>query len=230
MTTQRARIVAVVILAAVLVVAAALLLRPGDGHDPAANTSTPSPGPAATASATGPPVILPGRPGEPAVTRPGDEVRDDSPPPYNSLDVWFIRMMIPHHAQALEMAALAPARTDNRQIRAVAGRIQVAQEPEIGVMRAWLQARDLPSDAPDHDHGTMRGMQSPETMQRLAAAHGAEFDRLFVQMMTDHHQGAVEMATNLLQVGADPSLQELANNIAAEQSVEINRMRELTAA
>jgi uncharacterized protein (DUF305 family) len=230
MTTQRARIVAVVILAAALVVAAALLLWPGDGHDPAASTSTPNPGPAATASATGPPVIVPGRPGEPAVTRPADEVPDDSPPPYNSLDVWFIRMMIPHHAQALEMAALAPARTDNRQIRAVANRIRVAQEPEIGVMRAWLQARDLPPDVPDHDHGTMRGMQSPEAMQRLAAAHGPEFDRLFVQMMTDHHQGAVEMATNLLQVGADPSLQELANNIAAEQSVEINRMRELTAA
>jgi uncharacterized protein (DUF305 family) len=138
-------------------------------------------------------------------------------------------MMIPHHAQALEMAALAPTRTDNPQIRAVAARIRVSQEPEIGVMRAWLQARDLPPDVPGHDHGAMPGMQSPEEIQRLAAARGAEFDRLFVQMMTDHHQGSVEMATNLLKVGVDPSLSELANNVATEQSVEINRMRELIA-
>jgi uncharacterized protein (DUF305 family) len=225
MTPQRARILAVVTCAAALVIAAALLLRPDARPSRQAGTATPTASAGATTSV--PPVIVPGRPGEPAATRPAADVRDASLPPYNSLDVWFIRMMIPHHQQALEMAALAPGRTDTRQVRAVADRISVAQEPEIAVMRAWLQARNLPPDVPGHDHGTMRGMQSPEEMQRLAAARAAEFDRLFVQMMTEHHQGAVEMATDLLRVGADHSLQELANNIAVEQSVEINRMSEL---
>ena len=75
----------------------------------------------------------------------------------------------------------------------------------------------------------MRGMQSPAAMRLLADARGAEFDRLFVQMMSDHHAGAVEMSTNLLKVGAEPLLQEFANSVAVEQNVEINRMRDLLA-
>jgi uncharacterized protein (DUF305 family) len=75
----------------------------------------------------------------------------------------------------------------------------------------------------------MPGMQSPAEIQRLTAARGADFDRLFVQMMTEHHEGAVEMATNLAKTGADPSVSELANSIAHEQSAEIDRMRELSA-
>ncbi|HEX5995303.1 MAG TPA: DUF305 domain-containing protein [Jiangellales bacterium] len=230
MTPRHARILAVVISATVLVVAAVLLLRPDGRSDPAASTATPTASSAATPTPDAPPVIVPGRPGEPATTRAASDVRDASPPPYNSLDVWFVRMMIPHHAQALQMAELAPTRTDTPQILAVADRIRVAQAPEIGVMRAWLQARHLPQDVSGHDHGTMRGMQSPEEIQRLTAARGADFDRLFVQMMTEHHQGAVIMATDLLKVGSDPSLSELATNIAHEQAVEINRMRELSPA
>jgi uncharacterized protein (DUF305 family) len=230
MTPRRARILAVVTFTAVLVVAAALLFRPDGGSDPAASRPTPTASSAATPTADAPPVIVPGRPGEPAATRDASDVRDVSPPPYNSLDVSFVRMMIPHHAQAVQMAALAPDRTDSPQIRAVADRIRVAQEPEIGFMRSWLQARQLPPDASGHDHGTMPGMQSPDEIQRLTGARGADFDRLFVQMMTEHHQGAVEMATNLLKVGSDLSLSELATSIAHEQAVEINRMRELSPA
>ena len=72
-------------------------------------------------------------------------------------------------------------------------------------------------------------MQSPEAMRRLAAARGADFDRLFVQMMAEHHQGAVAMATDLLKVGADLTMSEFANSVATEQGVEITRMRELLA-
>jgi uncharacterized protein (DUF305 family) len=226
MTPRRARILAVVTLAAVLVVAAVLLLHPDGRSDPTASTATAS----ASPSADVPPVIVPGRPGEPAATKAAADVRNASPPPYNSLDVWFVRMMIPHHAQALQMASLAPSRADSPQIRAVAERIRVAQAPEIDVMRAWLQARNLPQDVAGHDHGTMRGMQSPEEMQQLTVARGADFDRLFVQMMTEHHQGAVVMATDLLKVGQDLSLNELANSIGHEQAVEIDRMRELNPA
>jgi uncharacterized protein (DUF305 family) len=176
-----------------------------------------------------PPVIVPGRPGEPAATRPGQEVRNAEPPRYNSLDVWFVRMMIPHHQQAVEMAALAPDRAADPRVRAVADRIRAAQGPEIGVLRGWLGTRGLPAEVPGHDHGTMRGMQSPEAIRQLAATRGAEFDRRFVRMMTEHHQGAVAMATDLLSVGADQTMQEFANAVATEQSAEIARMHDLLA-
>ncbi|MFI7576675.1 DUF305 domain-containing protein [Micromonospora sp. NPDC049497] len=223
--TARGRwtLIAVTLTALVLTVVV-VLLRPDDG--PAQHTART---PDASAAADGPPVIVPGRPGESAQVRPAEEVRATATPPHNSMDTWFVRMMIPHHEQALEMAALAPDRAADPRVRSLAERIRAGQGPEIDVLRAWLQARGLPAEAAGHDHGTMRGMQSPEAVRRLADARGAEFDRLFVRMMTDHHAGAVEMATNLLKVGAEPVLLEFANSIAVEQNVEINRMRELTA-
>ncbi|MGC5019111.1 DUF305 domain-containing protein [Micromonospora sp. DT47] len=223
--TVRGRWALIAVTLTVLVLAVtALLLRPGDRP----SASTPS---AADASATadGPPVIVPGRPGESAQVRPAQEVRATATPPHNSMDTWFVRMMIPHHAQALEMAVLAPQRAADPRIKALAERIRASQAPEIDYMRSWLQARGLSADEAGHDHGTMRGMQSPEAMRRLADARGAEFDRLFVQLMSDHHAGAVEMATNLLKVGAEPMLLEFANSVAVEQNVEISRMRELLA-
>ncbi|MEV0807683.1 DUF305 domain-containing protein [Micromonospora sp. NPDC050200] len=226
MTARRGRTLLVVTLAAAVLVVLALALRPADRPAPMAvgSTGTASPAPPA---ADGPAVIVPGRPGESAVARPAGEVRDTASPRYNSLDVWFVRMMIPHHQQALEMAELAEGRAGSPQVKAVADRIRGAQGPEIGMMRGWLSARGLPTEVPGHDHGAMRGMQSPEAIRRLADARGAEFDRLFVQMMTAHHQGAVTMATDLLSVGADQQLNEFANSVATEQSVEIGRMREL---
>ncbi|GAB3179329.1 uncharacterized protein (DUF305 family) [Micromonospora palomenae] len=226
MTALRGRTLLVVTVAAVVLVALGLALRPTDRPAPVAvgSTGVASPTPAPT---DGPSVIVPGRPGESAVARPAAEVRDTASPSYNSLDVWFVRMMIPHHEQALEMAELAEGRAASPQIRAVADRIRGTQRPEIGMMRGWLSARGLPAEVPGHDHGTMRGMQSPEAIRRLADARGADFDRLFVQLMTAHHQGAVTMATDLLKVGVDQQLDEFANSVATEQSVEIDRMREL---
>ncbi|MFE9693569.1 DUF305 domain-containing protein [Micromonospora sp. NPDC005806] len=225
MTGQRGRVLIVVTVVVLALGALGLTLWHQPDRPDAVRAAGSSPSPTVEA----PPVIVPGRPGEPAVTRPAQEVRDTSTPRYNSLDVWFVRMMIPHHQQAVEMAALAPDRAADPRIRAVADRIQAAQQPEIGVLRAWLAARGLPAEVPGHDHGTMRGMQSPEAMRQLAAARGADFDRLFVRMMTEHHEGAVVMATDLLKVGVDQTMQEFANSVAAEQSVEITRMRELTA-
>jgi uncharacterized protein (DUF305 family) len=172
-------------------------------------------------------VIVPGRPGESASVRPAEEVREGGVPRYNTSDAWFVRMMIPHHTQALEMAALAGERAADPRIRAMADRIRASQTPEIQVMRAWLAARRLSPDEAGHDHGTMRGMQPPEALARLAAARGADFDRLFVTMMSAHHRGAVEMATTVLRSGQDLTIEELASSVAAEQAVEIDRMREL---
>ncbi|SCL33252.1 Uncharacterized conserved protein, DUF305 family [Micromonospora rhizosphaerae] len=228
MTGRRGRVLIAVTVAALLLAALGLTLRSRAGAPSTVARTAGGSGAGPSPSADAPPVIVPGRPGESAAVRPAQEVRDGSPPRYNSLDVWFVRMMIPHHQQALEMAALAPDRAADPRVRAVADRIRAAQAPEVGMMRAWLDARGLPAAVPGHDHGTMRGMQSPEAMRRLADARGADFDRLFVRMMTEHHQGAVTMATDLLKVGVDQALSEFANSVATEQTVEINRLRELT--
>ncbi|RZU76420.1 uncharacterized protein (DUF305 family) [Micromonospora kangleipakensis] len=229
MTNRRARTLAIVTLALALPVVILIVVRFG-GSGSARPVSAPATAaPAGTPAPTGPAVIVPGRPGESAAVRAAEEIGDVAPAPHNSMDVWFVRMMIPHHAQALEMAALAPDRAADPDVRALADRIRASQGPEIDMMRGWLQNRGLSPEVAGHDHGTMRGMQSPEAMRQLAAARGAEFDRLFVRMMTEHHQGAVEMATNLLKVGSDLTLSEFANSVATEQAVEINRMHELLA-
>ncbi|WP_446215406.1 DUF305 domain-containing protein [Micromonospora sp. IBHARD004] len=229
MTNRRARTLAIVTLALALPVVILIVVRFG-GSGSARPVSAPATAaPAGTPAPTGPAVIVPGRPGESAAVRAAEEIGDVAPAPHNSMDVWFVRMMIPHHAQALEMAALAPDRAADPDVRALADRIRASQGPEIDMMRGWLQNRGLSLEVAGHDHGTMRGMQSPEAMRQLAAARGAEFDRLFVRMMTEHHQGAVEMATNLLKVGSDLTLSEFANSVATEQAVEINRMHELLA-
>ncbi|MEU0155202.1 DUF305 domain-containing protein [Micromonospora fulviviridis] len=227
MTGRQGRVWLAVTALVVLLVGAGVALA-GPGDDTAAAPASPS----ATGSAPpvdAPPVVVPGRPGEPAATRAAQEVRDAAPPRYNGLDVWYVRMMIPHHQQAVEMATLAPDRAADPRVRAVADRIRAAQGPEIGVLRGWLDTRGLDAQVPGHDHGAMRGMQSAEAMRQLAAARGADFDRLFVRMMTAHHEGAVVMSTDLLKVGADQTLQEFANGVASEQSAEIARLRELIA-
>jgi uncharacterized protein (DUF305 family) len=185
-----------------------------------------------TATGTSPPpvpVIVPGRPGESASTVPSDQITGPAGSPFNSLDTWFVRMMIPHHRQALEMAALAPSRAKNPQLRAVAERITVAQRPEVEVLRAWLRERELPeeTDEAGHDHGAMRGMQPPEAIRALSGLSGDAFDKMFVDMMVAHHEGAVAMCTDVLKVGADARIGELASGIAAEQQAEIGRMRDI---
>ncbi|MDG4810206.1 DUF305 domain-containing protein [Micromonospora sp. WMMD1120] len=232
MTERRARTLAFVTLALVLPLVAIIVIRSGD--DAGTDAARPVSAPAAASPTVSPvptdlTVIAPGRPGESASTRAAHEVRDAGPAPHNAMDVWFVRMMIPHHAQALAMAELAPDRAADPDVRALAERIRASQGPEMGLMRGWLQTRGLPAEAPGHDHGTMRGMQSAEAMRQLATTRGAEFDRLFVQMMTAHHEGAIALATDLLTVGSDLTLNEFANSVATEQSVEIDRMREVLA-
>ncbi|SCF43911.1 Uncharacterized conserved protein, DUF305 family [Micromonospora matsumotoense] len=225
MTGRRGRTLLAVTVAAVVLLAVVLALRPDGGSTPAAAGRTAAPTP--TLPADAPAVIVPGRPGEPAATRPAQDVRDTGAPRYNTLDVWFVRMMIPHHQQALQLAALAPDRAVSAQVKAIAARIRGAQGPEVGLLRGWLDARGLAAEEPGHDHGRMPGMQSPEAVRQLTAARGVAFDRLFVQLMTAHHEGAVTMATQLLSAGVDQQLNEFANAVATEQTVEIARLREL---
>ena len=187
-----------------------------------------------TPSATGSPVrvIVPGRPGESASVVPADELPAPDGVGFNPADVHFVRMMIPHHRQAVELAGLAPTRARNPQVKAIADRIVVAQGPEISVLRAWLAARgqgESPAaggHADGHPDG-QHGMVSAPSVAALAAAGGERFDRMFVDLMSAHHQGAIKMCTDVLAAGADERLRELATNIAAEQQIEIARMREL---
>jgi uncharacterized protein (DUF305 family) len=218
MTRQRSLLLAAVAAAAVLgVVVAARLPGPADAPRPAA----------ASASAAPVRVVVPGRPGESSTVTDSDHVRAPDGSTYNTLDAAFVRMMVPHHEQALAMADLAPGRAADSRVAAFAERIRAAQAPEILRLRAWLQARGLPPAENGHAHATMPGMQDDASMAALAAGRGADFDRRFVTMMTAHHRGALEMTDGVLAGGTDQEIAELANEMAVEQGSEIRRLADL---
>ena len=148
---------------------------------------------------------------------------------FNDADVTFAQGMIPHHSQAIDMAALAADRTDNPAILDLATRIQGAQDPEIEMMQGWLQTwghDEMATDMEGMDHD-MSGMMTDDDMTALEAASGPEFDRLFAEMMIEHHQGAIDMAQTVMDDGADPDVRNLAQAIIATQSAEITEMQNL---
>lgn len=212
-----------------LVSAAAIVLAAGGAAvaargDDARSAAAPRP-----AASSAPPVrvVVPGKPGESARVTDSDQVRAPDGSTYNTIDVAFVQMMIAHHTQAIEMAALAPDRAGGTTLRALAARISAAQGPEISWLKRWLEERGQPASDPQHDHGTMPGMQTPADLSALAAARGRDFDRRFVAMMTAHHQGAIRMAGDVLTGGSDELLRETANEMAVEQGSEIRRMQQL---
>ena len=174
------------------------------------------------------PVLVPGSPGEePDVVAPGEQGAMPNPDLYSDADVEFVTAMVPHHAQALEMAELAPDRDADDRVRAMAERIAAGQGPEIAVLQAWLADHGLPKADADADHGhDMQGMVTGEQMTQLLAADGEQFDRLFLTRMIAHHEGALEMANRLGQ-GTHPLVMDMAKDVSATQSVEITRMQEV---
>ena len=146
---------------------------------------------------------------------------------WNDADAEFLEAMIPHHQQALAMAVLAQTRAESRDVRTLAGRIAAAQAPEILVMADWLVDHGLEVPDHGHEHGEMQGMLSEEQMSALADADGAAFDELFLTGMVQHHEGAVAMALTVLAEGEDQRVNELANDVNATQSAEIDRMEAL---
>src|SRR5258708_4233742 len=129
-----------------------------------------------------PPIVQPGAPGEPSQVIGAAQASDLSQVQYTGADIKFMQGMIGHHAQAVEMVALVPARTASDDLRKLALRIDVSQQDEMKMMREWLQARgqQIPDPRMHHMMGAtlMPGMLTAEEMSRLAAATGAEFDRL----------------------------------------------------
>jgi uncharacterized protein (DUF305 family) len=165
--------------------------------------------------------------------------------PRNDADVRFIHGMIGHHAQALEMTALVPARSARDDVRLMAERIDVSQRSEIARMQQWLRARGVAVPAADAHHAhagaggahaqhgagghaAMPGMATPEEMARLAQASGAAFDQLFLELMIRHHEGALVMVDQLFGSrggGQDSEIYSIASEVDADQRMEIDRMR-----
>jgi uncharacterized protein (DUF305 family) len=156
---------------------------------------------------------------------------------HNDQDIAFAQGMIPHHQQAVDMADLAAGKAADAQVKDLAGRIKAAQDPEIQQLTDMLEKWGAPtepstpgeSDMPGMDHGGMpgEGMMSDEEMRQLEGATGAGFDRMWVQLMIKHHQGAVAMAKTELAQGGDAEAKDLAQKIIDAQEAEIKEMQGL---
>ncbi len=191
------------------------------------------------------PIVLPGAPGQSTRTLSAAEAIDIANNSYSPDDVVFMQNMIPHHAQAVEMAALVETRTNRQELVDIAGRIDASQADEIKFMQDWLKERNEPlspsygsgHEGHDMSHNMkkgsahqMEGMASPEDMKELASLEGTDFDRKFLTLMIAHHEGAVTMVENLTdQPGSayDPVLFDFTNDIVNDQEAEIERMGKL---
>jgi uncharacterized protein (DUF305 family) len=185
-----------------------------------------------TASASRPPIVQPGAPGESSRVIAADTAVDLSHVQYTPADVRFMQGMIGHHAQALEMTALLQSRSRSEDMRKLALRIEVSQADEIKMMQDWLTRRGQPLPDPHAHHAPgaplMPGMLTAEEMTRLAGATGAEFDRLFLEFMIRHHDGALVMLTELFSTagaGQEAEIFAFASDVDADQRMEIDRMR-----
>jgi len=186
----------------------------------------------------GPAVVQPGAPGEPTKALPLDT--HASLPPISRADVDFMQGMIMHHSQAVEMTALIQSHTENRDVRAMGAKISSSQADEIRMMQRWLAARgqatsmEMPGmpgmDMQGHAMAPMPGMLTPEQMTALRRAHGAEFDRLFLSGMIQHHDGALVMVKDLFNsagAGQDAEIFDFATDVDNSQRAEIKIMQKL---
>jgi uncharacterized protein (DUF305 family) len=177
------------------------------------------------------PLIQPGAPGEPSRTITAEQATDLSKVQHTPADAKFMQGMIGHHAQALEMTELLRTRTSSDDMRKLALRIELSQADEIEMMKSWLSQRGeaLPDPHAHHAHGAalMPGMLTQEEMTRLAAAKGPEFDRLFLEFMIKHHEGALIMVKDLFSqpgAGQEAEVFAFASDVDADQRMEIERM------
>ncbi len=154
------------------------------------------------------------------------------PAGFDADDVAFATNMIPHHEQAVELSALVADRTTNQELIALANQISAAQQPEINAMRVFLvQWNENPEDSSGNGghamHGAMQGMVDEATMAKLKSLNGAEFDKLWLQSMISHHQGAIEMAKAELANGQNVDAKRMAQSIVDTQQAEITQMNQM---
>jgi len=180
-------------------------------------------------------IIQPGAPGQPVRELTAEEATAIAITSYSPYDVQFMQDMIPHHHQALLMAALVSERTNNPDIVELAGRIDASQKDEIQFMQDWLEERGKKAPNPEHHHHMkmdhkMAGMATPEQMEALANAKASAFDRLFLELMIAHHEGAVTMVEELQEkpgTAYDPVMFEFTSDITNDQTAEVERMGKL---
>ncbi|GAB2774157.1 DUF305 domain-containing protein [Amycolatopsis magusensis] len=180
-------------------------------------------------------LVLAGCSGEEAAPEPGPQ----APPPaavaglqvsaeFNEADVAFATEMIPHHQQAVDMAALAVEKSGDEKVKALALKIRDAQDAEMaqlsGMLEVWGQQ---PPEDPGLDHGGHSGMVTDAEMMALESATGAEFDRKFVELMTRHHEGAVRVADGEKANGKNPQAKDLAGKISQDQQAELAELKSL---
>ena len=183
-----------------------------------------------------PVIVQPGTPGTPSKRLPSSTRA--SLPPQSQADVVFMQGMIMHHAQAVEMTALIASRSENKDLRSLGARISSSQSDEIKLMKRWLETRGEPVSTPmpamqgmgmpHHPMAMMPGMLSPEQMNALRKAKGAEFDQLFLTGMIQHHLGALTMVKDLFDTagaGQDAELFTFAMDADNGQRAEIKIMQ-----
>ena len=191
-------------------------------------------------------VVQPGAPGQPTRTLPPSTRA--TLPPRSQKDVEFMQKMIMHHAQAVEMTALIESRTENKDLRLLGARISQSQSDEMRFMKRWLEIRGEPisppmpkmpsAQSPDMNHSShnmsnpnhelMPGMLTPKQMDALREAKGADFDKLFLNGMIQHHNGALIMVKDLFDTpgaGQDAQLFNFASDVDSGQRAEIKIMQ-----
>ena len=185
-----------------------------------------------SATPASPQIIQPGAPGQASRVVDAAAAADVSKVPFTPADVRFMQGMIGHHAQALDMTALVATRSSSDAIRKLAQRIELSQADEITMMQEWLTGRGqkVPDQHAHHAPGAtlMPGMLTAEEMARLAQATGPEFDRLFLEFMIKHHEGALTMVQDLFAqpgAGQESDVFAFASDVDADQRMEIDRMR-----
>ena len=178
------------------------------------------------------PILQPGAPGEKTKAISEEMATNIANSSYTTADVYFMQGMIVHHEQALTMSKLAKQRTNSKAILDLAGRIEGSQEDEIEFMTSWLKERDESTEYKMKHMGMhkMAGMASPLQLNNLKDSKSIDFDRLFLQLMIAHHDGAIEMVDTLKkQPGSryDQLLSEFVSDLVNDQAIEIERMNGL---
>lgn len=175
-------------------------------------------------------IVQPGAPGEDARVYRPEELAAVEGVSYTEADVAFLHGMIPHHAQALDMTALVDARTTNPALRQMALRMEISQRDEIALMESWLRDHGEPTRMPMHGGMMphMPGMLTAAQMQSLRDASGEDFDRRFLELMIQHHEGAIFMVDRLFATpgaGQESTIFKFASEVDADQTMEIERMQ-----
>ncbi|MGJ7441779.1 DUF305 domain-containing protein [Aquipuribacter sp. MA13-6] len=221
---------------ATLAVACLGLAACSDGDDAVAAPST----------QRAPNVVQPGAPGEDSVKLDATVMPSVAPAPHTEVDVAFMQDMIGHHAQAIVMTSMVQERSENESLQLFVERMDITQVGEIEQMQDWLEDKgeEVPAWDPvfgaqgGHSDGMMMmdgdlmpGMATEDEMAALEAATGEEFDRLFIELMTRHHEGAITMVQELFAEGGGEEMMvfQLAGHIESDQNIEIDRMRTMLA-